>query len=170
MDRKHFSGLLILALLIGCSSNPVDPNAPIPPKPNPAVKSLSGPAADAAKAVEALGGEVAIEDGFVTEIELSVMEQGRKVTDADLVHLAELPTTKVLYLTNTQITNQGLAALKPLTSLEKLNLDGTQVSDDGLQHLHGLTSLKTVTLRTTNVSDAGTQALREALPDTLVTD
>ena len=88
-----------------------------------------------------------------------------QVTDADVVHLAQLPRLKHLQLGNTQVTDAGLIHLSSLKNLSGLNLDNTQVTDAGLVHLAGLKGLKHLNLYKTQVTDAGASELQESLPN-----
>lgn len=83
-------------------------------------------------------GAALVEDsgGNVTEVNLARC----KVTNAALVHLAELP------------------------KLRKLHLESTQVTDAGLRHLFELRELRLINLGNTLVSESGRRRLREKLP------
>lgn len=93
---------------------------------------------------------------------------GTAVTDAGLVHLAQLAQLRRLNLSRTAVTDAGLAQLGGLGALEVLNLYGTGVTDAGLAHLHGLASLTKLYLWETAVSDAGVAALAAARPGVMV--
>lgn len=78
------------------------------------------------------------------------------VTDAGMVHLAELKSLRYLDLShNRALTDEGLAQLAGLTGLEELVLKATHVTDSGLAYLRGLTALRKLNLSFTEVSDAG---------------
>jgi hypothetical protein len=77
------------------------------------------------------------------------------VTDAGLVHLADQKALVSLSLTKTKVTDAGLVHLVSLTGLTELWLDNTQVADAGLVHLSRLTGLKKLYLTNTKVTDAG---------------
>lgn len=81
------------------------------------------------------------------------------VTDASLVHLAELPDLNVLYARHTGITGRGFQKLVPLRHLETLFLDGAAVDDEGLVAIGRLPHLKVLWLTHTPVTDAGLAAL-----------
>jgi hypothetical protein len=93
----------------------------------------------AVAAIENLGGEVGFE-GKIFGKPVSVSFDGRRVTDAGLVHLKEL------------------------MSLHTLNLSGTKVTGAGLERLKEMTSLRALILQKTNVTTAGAQDLQAALP------
>lgn len=72
---------------------------------------------------------------------------GPGITDAGLVHLADLPNLQVLELSvNPGITSDGLKSLKNLKRLTTLNLFNTHVTNEGLTHLQGCSSLKRLNL------------------------
>lgn len=77
------------------------------------------------------------------------------LTDAGLAHVKELTRLKKLFLSGTQVTDAGLAHVAELTQLEVLFLGKTQVTDAGLVHLKGLANLKGLFLYQTRVTDAG---------------
>jgi len=89
-----------------------------------------------------------------------------KVTDGDLIWLAQLRGLRRLNLWTARISDAGLVHLRDLTELRRLDLDDTRVSDAGLVHLYPLTHLERVTIRATHVTDEGIAELRRRLPDT----
>ncbi len=93
---------------------------------------------------------------------------GTKVTDADLIHLKDLPQIRMLSLSKTQITDAGLANLEGLSQLQWLHLQNTQITDAGLKRLRISTRLQYVDLRGTKVTEDGLQTLRQELPNCLV--
>jgi len=102
---------------------------------------------DAVAALKKLGARIKQDDqGEVVEGLLN----GRKITDAGLVHL------------------------KGMTKLESLDFRYTQITDAGLVHLKGLTSLVRLELVVhaanlgTKVTDAGVADLQKALPNCLI--
>ena len=78
-----------------------------------------------------------------------------QVTDAGLVHLANLTKLTSINLDSTQVTDAGLVHLANLTKLTDIHLDDTQVTDAGLVHLAGLKELCTLALSRTKVTDTG---------------
>ena len=101
-----------------------------------------------------------------------------RVTDAGLLHLAELTNLLELHVVpdllnetelveslgshsenftpyRAQVTDTGLAHLRGLTNLTTLDLNGTRVSDAGLIHLTSLIRLSSLSLEWTQVTDAG---------------
>jgi internalin A len=131
----------------------------------------------------------------VVEVNFQASSTGRKITDADLVHLKDLKHVKVLYLGYvTDTTDAGLKHLESVTSLEKLALPETKitdaglaslgkltnlkslalpfckgVTDKGLAHLKGLKKLEQLNVSGTKVTKKGVAELRKALPDVYVT-
>lgn len=73
--------------------------------------------------------------------------ENRRLTDVDLVHIAELTSLRALDLATSTATDAGLAHLKTLTSLHVLNLRYTHVTHAGLAHLEALTALRVLTCR-----------------------
>lgn len=63
--------------------------------------------------------------------------RGTRLTDADLVELAELSDVDVLDLSDTRVSDAGLRHLKRLTRLVLLMLDGTEVTPAGVDELRG---------------------------------
>ena len=100
-----------------------------------------------------------------------------QVSDADLVHLAELKNLTDLWLDDTHVTDAGLVHLDGLRTLRFLSLDNTQVTDAGMVHLAELKNLEFLLLDFAQVTDAGLVHLAElknltllSLRDTQVTD
>jgi hypothetical protein len=107
----------------------------------------------------------------------SVIFDGTQVSDAGLVHLAELRGLKELWLGDTPVTDADLVHLAGLTKLESLYLQETQVSDAGLVHLAGLKGLRELWLKDSLMTDAGLVHLADlksleilSLSETRVTD
>jgi hypothetical protein len=85
----------------------------------------------------------------------------RGVTDADLVHLEELPDLRELHLEMTRVTNAGLAHLDKLSKLQTLELVGRrqELTTKGLVHLKHLKDLRSLTL-TYLINDGGLAYLK----------
>jgi hypothetical protein len=106
--------------------------------------------AEAVAAVKKLGGTVLHVDNDPKKPVRTVYLPGKKVTDADLRHLADLPQLRILKLdAATRITDAGLKELAGLKQLTDLGLGSTQVTDAGLKHLAGLTELRDLNLNFT---------------------
>ena len=75
------------------------------------------------------------------------------ITDAELVHLADLNGLERLNLNETEITDTGLEQLETLTGLKALDLSGTQITGKGLKHLANLTKLEYLYLAGTQVGN-----------------
>lgn len=86
---------------------------------------------------------------------------GRRVTDADLVHLKGLPNLRELHLGMTQVTNVGLANLSELANLQTLELVGRRekLTTMGLAHLKNLKDLRSLTV-TYTINDGGLAHLK----------
>lgn len=78
------------------------------------------------------------------------------VTDAGLMHLAQLPRIQELTL-GSKVTNRGLACLAPLTHLTTLWLRHTRISD--LARLPPFRKLKELDLTASRITDEGLTAL-----------
>ncbi len=78
------------------------------------------------------------------------------ISDAELFHLAKVPSLQELFLNlcNT-ITDAGLVHVANIPALQLLHLNMTTVSDAGLVHLSKLSALQELNLNNTKVSDAG---------------
>jgi hypothetical protein len=91
-----------------------------------------------------------------------------EMTDAGMVHLAELTRLESICLDSTQVSDAGLVQLNGLRHVKWLSLTDTRVSDAGLVHLKELTTLHWLWLDGTQVSDAGEAELRMALPNCII--
>ena len=87
--------------------------------------------ADTVATLEKLGAKIKRnEQGEVVEGLLN----GRKITDAGLVHLKGMTKLESLDFRYTQITDAGLVHLKGMTNLQTLSLRDTKVTDPKLSH------------------------------------
>jgi len=95
---------------------------------------------------------------------------GAPTTDADLVHLRNLPELNWLHVGNKPITDAGLAHLARCTKLESLDLGGTEITDLGLNSLTNLRRVKMLDVGGTEITDAGAMKLErfEHLADLFV--
>lgn len=103
------------------------------------------------QAIRQLGGSVRPVTGGVVEVAFHL--RGRKLTDAGLAHVANLPNVVSLNLRNTQITDKGLAHVRELKSLRHLHLEKTKVGDKGVAQLKSLENLVYLNLYGTKVTD-----------------
>src|SRR5579883_2514499 len=71
-----------------------------------------------------------------------VILNGRRIPEAKLVYLEEVPNLVVLSLSDIAVTDAGLVHLQGLEDLRELYLTRTKISDAGLVHLEGLTRLE----------------------------
>ena len=128
-------------------------------------RPLGNPAESAAiAAIEKLGGKVEVDQQLPDKPVIKVYLHSTPVTDADLVHIAQLKQVQNIFLAKTQITDAGLEHLRDAHGLKTLGLNATAVTDGGLIHLTGLTNLKTLNLQDTKVTAAGVAALKRKLP------
>jgi len=93
----------------------------------------------------------------------------KTITDAGLVHVAQLAELRRLSLGGDDITDSGVSHLAGLSNLESLNLERTRVSDASIPVLARLTRLQRLKLKGTAITEAGRQQLRAALPHCQVT-
>lgn len=115
---------------------------------------------DAIKAINALGGSVRAVSADTSLRDVDFHLSGTDLTDAGLVHLANVENLAWLHLKDTQITGAGLRHLAGLKGLKRLHLERTKVSDAGLAHLAGLENLEYLNLYGTDISDAGLAHLK----------
>jgi internalin A len=107
-------------------------------------------------AIKKLGGTVIHFDNDSKKPVQQVFLPGKKVMDADLKQLANLPKLELLHLSGaSKITDEGVKHLAGLKQLTNLSLASTQLTDAGLKQLTGLTELKKLSLSFTKITDAG---------------
>ena len=63
-----------------------------------------------------------------------------------------------------RITDAGLESLAELPALQTLDLTSTPITDAGLKHLHRVPTLKSLNLTDCKLSDAAIDDLQDALP------
>ena len=86
---------------------------------------------------------------------------GRKLTDADLVHLKDFPKLRILFFNevmvtyNPQITDEGLKIVQGLNQLEVLGLTNTNITDAGMERIGKLIHLKGLGLKNVGITDIG---------------
>src|SRR5262245_18253911 len=80
---------------------------------------------------------------------------GHEFGDSELVRIACLSELKLLWLSNTRVTDSGLNYTSRFTHLEALSLTYTRVTDAGMVQLAGLPDLQSLLLDHTSVSDRG---------------
>ena len=100
----------------------------------------------------------------LTHLEELSLNQGWRMTDDDLAHLAELPGLRVLKFENcSKITDAGLAHLAKLAQLEELELRICwEIKGPGLAHLRELEHLRSLSIYTCNqMTDDGLASLKE---------
>jgi Leucine-rich repeat (LRR) protein len=88
-------------------------------------------------------------------VDLSVAKGAESVTDAGLVHFAEMDRLQQLNLANTRISDKGLEQLQSLAALRSLDLHDTLVTDVGMKCLRGLTALQKLSLWGDHITDSG---------------
>ena len=87
---------------------------------------------------------------------------GTKISDADLIHLADLKAIKYINLKNTPITDVGLVHIGKLQSLEFFYLNNTKITDEGLMALKDLPNLKRINVTGTLVTNTGLESFKQA--------
>jgi len=95
----------------------------------------------------------------------SVLLDGSRITDADLVYLTAFPFLSGLDMSRTQVTDAGLVHLREMKNLVTLRLYDTQIGDAGVKHLMGLKKLSYVMLKSTHVTREGAERLKQAIPN-----
>jgi beta-lactamase regulating signal transducer with metallopeptidase domain/5-hydroxyisourate hydrolase-like protein (transthyretin family) len=108
----------------------------------------------------------ATDDGMLSLTKLSDLEifmvwDALKITDAGVRHLAGLTKLEVINLSNGQLTDSSLAVFGQMPGLKTLSLQGNSFSDEGLKHLAGLKGLRglAVGMSRQPITDAGVQSL-----------
>ena len=107
-------------------------------------------------------GELAEAD--LAKVTLLSLDDGPKITDADLKELAKLQQLKVLNLGDTEITDVGLKEVAKCTQLTLLDLEATQITDVGLKQVAKLQQLTHLWLYNTPITEENAAELRKALP------
>jgi hypothetical protein len=92
---------------------------------------------------------------YLTFLDLSQTQIG----DAGLMHLSRLSNLHSLTLTHTCVTDAGLVRIGALSCLEQMNLSYTHVTDAGMLHISSLRALRVLDLDGTRVTDAGLASL-----------
>ena len=126
--------IVVVALVAGCGTTKLDPNAPA---------NISDPIVEKKVRLRAkkLTGELTNAD-LANVIQLNLT--GAKITDAGLKDVAKLQKLEWLFLSNTQITDACLKDLAKLQNLTILRLNYTQITDAGAAELKkALPKLKT---------------------------
>ena len=100
----------------------------------------------------------------LAKVTLLSLDDGTKITDADLKELAKLQQLIILNLGDTKITDVGLKEVAKLPQLTRLWLDATQITDVGLKELAKLQKLERLDLVATKATKAGVAELQKALP------
>ncbi len=116
--------------------------------------------ADAIKALNELGASVRAVSADTSLKDVDFHLSGTDVTDAGLVHLAEIENLAWLHLKDTKITGEGLKHLAGLKTLKRLHLERTKITDDSLANLAGLENLEYLNVYGTDISDAGLEHLK----------
>lgn len=100
---------------------------------------------------------------FPTGVLYSIDASDCKVSDDDLVKLANLGGLRELDLSGTAVTSTGLTALKGLPHIEKLWLDRTLVDDQCVPVLAAMNSLKKLSLTQTRLGELAFENLKKDL-------
>jgi len=90
--------------------------------------------------------------------------QAKKLTDADLAKVRDLPNLQYLNLSNLPIGDAGIQNLAQLPRLREIYLDRTKIGDESCKHLARFSTLVEIRMEDTAVTAAGVDALRKALP------
>lgn len=99
---------------------------------------------------------------------------GENAGDADLIHLKDLSSVSMLYLSGSGFTDAGFEHVAPLRDLAYLTLYRTGVTDVGLKRLDGQGPLETLGIYETHIDGSGLRHLTGlvslTLLDTGITD
>ena len=80
-------------------------------------------------------------------------------------HLRSLRHLRELHLNHCRrLTDAGLESLADLPALETLHLNATPITDAGLKHLAKIKTLKSLNLTECQLSEAALDDLQDALP------
>lgn len=90
-----------------------------------------------------------------SELRSLSLDRCRKISDAGVANLPELPQLRRLNLADTQVTGGCLEAVRGCASLRRLNLERTKVRDEHLAHLSELSALRDLDLTRTEVTSEG---------------
>jgi len=85
--------------------------------------------------------------------------RGLPVDDSAMAVFSELPTLRLLYLHELNVSDAGMANLAHLKNLELLDVWDIPATDKSVEVIAKLPALKTLMLRSTNVTDAGLELL-----------
>ena len=108
------------------------------------------------------------ESGFLKHLHTLTIYSS-KITDSSLVHLEQLTSLQVLDLSrNKKITDAGVALLSELPNLTELRIDGSQITDAAIADLKKLTKLRSLSISNTKISSDGVAQLEKALPQCIV--
>lgn len=112
----------------------------------------------AVAAIKELGGKVEYGQGRLAKHVVSVDLSGKKITNADIVQVAQLKQLRHLNLSGTPVSGatQYIAFLKELRTLD---LSETKVNDDNLARLSNLKKLEKISLRGTAVTEEGVKSI-----------
>jgi hypothetical protein len=108
--------------------------------------------------------------GLMHIAELSGLEQldirQTEVGDDGMIHLSAMTNLRKLWLWGTRVSDRGIARLRDVVNLQELWLDGlTSVTDASLAYLVDINTLREVGLSGTAVTSNGVAEFRRALPE-----
>ncbi|HEY7326946.1 MAG TPA: M56 family metallopeptidase [Gemmataceae bacterium] len=105
---------------------------------------------------EALASVVGLKD-----LEMLLIWDAEKITDAGVKHLAGLTKLQDLHMNGGQIGDQALEVFARLPALQRLGLQGNALSDEGLRHLQGMKQLRGLWIGMSRmpITDAGIKHL-----------
>ena len=109
-------------------------------------------------------------NGAMTDVQLAEISRiehitslklgnSKKLTDAGLRHLANMPQLQHLDISHTAITDAGLSVLRDLPKLETLSLLKTNVTDSGLANIQYCDALQRLNVMWTDSGDGAIRAL-----------
>lgn len=118
---------------------------------------------------EAIPGVIKVQQTLFGRVQAVQLAQ---VTDAEVVQLsaADLPELRIVYVTNSRLTDQGIAALCGMSELYELNLSATSFPAASVGEFVRLKELRKLTLTDCGVPAATIRELQDKMPRTTITD
>ena len=86
------------------------------------------------------------------------------ITDAGVEHIKDLQSLTSLMLTETEITDEALKHIANLRNLTQLRCGAEKVTDTGIIYLHGL-QLRNLSLDWSRITSAGVRHIADSFPD-----
>ena len=101
---------------------------------------------------------------WLTDLRLLYLS-GKRITDADMKHVAQVPNLESLVMIRTALTDNGIAHLTEMPNLRSIDILYSSISDEAVKHLAKLGQLRHLHLRGTDVSPLGAETLAKRLSE-----